>query len=603
MGASESLFDGVSGLANHQTWMNVIGNNIANVNTAGFKDQDFNFADIISQTLRGASSAVAGGPGGTDANQVGLGVGSGSITTNEQQGSLQTTNLATDFAIQGDGLFIVSDGNATHYTRDGNFIVDGFGNINQASTGFHLQGYGLKQTGNTVAIDTTKIVNLTVPQQINPAQQTSVTDLIGNLQSSATVPQTQSVGVYDSLGQLHNVVLTFTPPASPNADWTVSATSADLAPGAAINVSGGNVNGTGALHFNQLGQLDGTITPMFLTFTDATNVNPANAAPPEPWLIPGTSTLTNAVQAAVQLNLSDPAVGSVTSFSSSTALQTQAVPNTAPLLGTQNNNRDTITGNLQSTAAAGAITTLTFTAADSNGYTHNFVIAETATSGQSWTATVASVDGAAVAAGPPTITITASGGGAATTTLAAGGSVTAGGLLTVNIGANYFGSLATNNPNDGNTAQTITLDLTKVTNTAINSGLIPQSTGSAGNSAGSLKDFNVDQTGVIHGVYTNGFTQTIGQILLANFENPAGLLKVGTDDVDVSANSGVVNVGTPGSGRFGTIAEGSIETSNVDLASEFSNMILAERGFQANSRIITTSDQMLQDVVSLKATP
>ncbi|MHB8618628.1 MAG: flagellar hook-basal body complex protein, partial [Chloroflexota bacterium] len=231
MGGSGALFDGVSGLNNHQTWMNVIGNNIANVNTTGFKDQQYNFSDVIYQTLRGASSAVSGGAGGTNFQQMGLGTQAGSILTNEQQGSLQTTNLPTDFAIQGDGFFIVNDGVSNHYTRDSNFIVDGFGNINSAATGNHLQGYGLKQVGNTVTIDTSKAVNLTVPQQTNPATQTNVLDLVGNLQSSTTASQTQSIGVYDSLGQLHNVVLSFAPSGKADGNWTVSATGADLSAG------------------------------------------------------------------------------------------------------------------------------------------------------------------------------------------------------------------------------------------------------------------------------------------------------------------------------------------------------------------------------------
>src|SRR5581483_3557112 len=143
MGASESLFDGVSGLSNHQTWMNVIGNNIANVNTAGFKSQEFNFVDQLNEVLKAANAPTLGGAGGTNFAQNGIGTMLGSITSNQQQGSLQTTNIPTDFAIQGDGFFIVNDGSANHYTRDANFIVDGFGNINMAATGFHLQGYGL----------------------------------------------------------------------------------------------------------------------------------------------------------------------------------------------------------------------------------------------------------------------------------------------------------------------------------------------------------------------------------------------------------------------------------------------------------------------------
>src|SRR5579883_1625267 len=594
MGASESLFDGVSGLAGHQTWMNVIGNNIANVNTVGYKDQNFNFADEFSQTIRGATSSIINGPGGTDAVQIGLGTQTASITSNQAQGSLQTTNVSTDFAIEGDGYFMVSDGNATHYTRDGSYIVDGFGNINQASTGFHLQGYGLKQSGDTVAIDTSKVVNLTVPQQVNPAQQTNILDLFGNLQSNTTTPQTQSVGVYDSLGQLHNVVITFTPPAVAGGDWTTTATSADLASGATITVSGGNdpAGGAGNLHFNALGQLDGTVTPLTLTFSDPTAL--AGTKPPEPWYIPGTTTSTNANQAAVQLNLNDTAVGTLTAFASPSSLQTQAVANTTPLLGTQSVSTSKLSGNFQNGAANGSTTTLTFNAADSNGYTHTFTVTFTSSAlGLTWTPTAAvSVDGSTAS----NVTITT------TPITYAGGAITGGAAQTIIIPANAFQSPTTAGypTTDSNAAQTFTLNFSNVTNTTLQSGLVPPATGSAGNSAGSLKDFTVDQNGVLHGVYTNGFTQTIGQILLATFENPGGLTRLGSSDLDTSANSGVVNVGTAGSGRFGTIAEGNIETSNVDLATEFSNMILAERGFQANSRIITTSDSMLEQVVNLK---
>jgi flagellar hook protein FlgE len=605
MGASASMFDGVAGLSNHQQWMNIIGNNIANVNTAGFKDDLFNFADVISQTIRGASASIPGGPGGTDALQAGLGVGAGSVIGNQQQGSLQTTNVSTDFAIQGEGFFIVSDGVSNHYTRDANFIVDGFGNINMAATGLHLQGYGLKQVGNNVAIDSSKIVNLSVPQQINPAQQTNVLDMFGNLQSSTTTPQTQSIGVYDSLGQLHNVVLTFTPPTAAGGDWTVAATSNDLnaAAGWQINVTGGNATnqpvappaGSAGLHFNSLGQLDGVPTGLDLVFSNGAAVA---GSPSTPWLIPGTTVATNAVQADVQVNTSDTNVGSLTSFASPTALQTQAVPNTTPLVGTQS---ATVVKLAQGSSLDDNVSPVNFDVnyADSNGLTHSMVLTATNGGAAQWTLSIASVDGDAALAGE---TITTAGGATVTLTTVAPGPppvVTPGANLvqTIDIPANAYGT---------NTHQTFDIDFTNVASTANAaalsnaSGVIVPSTASSGNSAGALKDFSVDKNGVLHGVYTNGFTQTIGQILLANVENPGGLVKEGNNVLQISANSGVVNVGTPGAGRFGTIAEGNIETSNVDLATEFSNMILAERGFQANSRIITTSDQMLQEVVDLK---
>jgi len=319
--------------------------------------------------------------------------------------------------------------------------------------------------------------------------------------------------------------------------------------------------------------------------------------PPEPWVIPNTTTNTNAIQAAVQLNLNDLAVGSVTSFASPTALATQAVPNTAALLGTNNNTTDHIAGNLTSASSVFTTTTtsLTFTGADSNGFIHTFVITmgAAAAGGQTWAPganTSITVDGA-VNANVTVSTNVISWNAAGVTTATETVYISAGAFSTTGLGYD---------PNDVNALETFTIDFAKVTNTALNAGLIPESTGSAGNSAGSLKAFNVDARGIVHGVYTNGFTQMIGQILLATFENPGGLQKEGMNNLQVSANSGVVNIGTPGSGRFGTIAEGNVETSNVDLAFEFSNMILAERGFQANSRIITTSDQMLEEVVNLK---
>ena len=209
---------------------------------------------------------------------------------------------------------------------------------------------------------------------------------------------------------------------------------------------------------------------------------------------------------------------------------------------------------------------------------------------------------ATTVAGPTVGSATLPGGGSIFANVVyTGGSVTNPGSLTS--GSPQTFSVAANAFDDGNTAQTITLDFSKITNSSNATGLIGPLAGTAGNSAGSLKDFTVDQTGVIHGVYTNGFTQTIGQILLASFENPSGLQREGSNLLQISADSGVVNVGTAGSGKLGTIASGNIETSNVDLAAEFSNMILAERGFQANSKMVTTADTMLSDLLQLKQTP
>ncbi len=117
---------------------------------------------------------------------------------------------------------------------------------------------------------------------------------------------------------------------------------------------------------------------------------------------------------------------------------------------------------------------------------------------------------------------------------------------------------------------------------------------------GTLESYSIDRTGLITGSFTNGSTRALGQIALAGFTNPAGLTKVGNNLLTESPNSGVPRLGIPGTGGLGKVTAGFIEASNVDLANEFANMIVAQRGFQANSRVITASDEVLQELVSMK---
>jgi flagellar hook protein FlgE len=157
-------------------------------------------------------------------------------------------------------------------------------------------------------------------------------------------------------------------------------------------------------------------------------------------------------------------------------------------------------------------------------------------------------------------------------------------------------------PNSGAADVTVSLDL----GTSVNG--LSQFAGSStavmrdqdGFTNGTLQSFSIDATGTIVGSFTNGTTQPLGQVLLADFNNPAGLIRAGDNMYSVSPNSGSPVIGTAGEGSTSSIASGALEMSNVDLAQEFTNMIVAQRGFQANGRVITTSDQMLQDLVDLK---
>ncbi len=121
-----------------------------------------------------------------------------------------------------------------------------------------------------------------------------------------------------------------------------------------------------------------------------------------------------------------------------------------------------------------------------------------------------------------------------------------------------------------------------------------------GSAAGSLQSFSIGQDGLVTGSYSNGLTRSLGQLALASFTNPEGLEKRGGSTFGATAASGAVNIGQAGQGGRGLLSSGTLEMSNVDLSTEFTNLILAQRGFQANSRVVTTSDEMLQEVVNLK---
>jgi flagellar hook protein FlgE len=243
-----SLFAGVSGLKNHQVRMDVIGNNVANVNTLAFKSGRVTFQESFAQTLQGASSP-GGGVGGTNAKQVGLGAQLGSIDTLFTQGNVETTGLSTDLAIQGDSFFVVSNGARQSYTRAGNFQLDADGRLVSPSNGFVLQG---RMAANGVLLDRVTDIQLPFGQKA-PARPSATATLGGNLDSGAaagTVAQS-SIVVYDSLGAKHDLSITFTKSAAPNRwDWAVDTST--LTPAEAASLSGG----TGTLAFASDGVLD-----------------------------------------------------------------------------------------------------------------------------------------------------------------------------------------------------------------------------------------------------------------------------------------------------------------------------------------------------------
>jgi flagellar hook protein FlgE len=417
------MFAAVSGLQAHQTFMDVVGNNIANVNTTGFKAGTVEFEDLLSQTMSGAGAPASALAGGTNPAQVGLGVRLAGIGTNFSQGAAQSTGRSTDFAIQGDGFFVVRQGGIQAYTRNGSFSLDGLGQLVTGDGGL-VQGWQADPQGNVNTNASTGPVKIPVGQTISPVTTGNI-NIGGNLPADSATGTTIDVSIdaNNSLGASIPLRMEFTKVADTagSVNWTV--TTYDSA-----NVA---IGGPTAVKFDTAGNLT---TP---------NV-----------------TLTQA-----QLN---------------------AIPGTA------------------GTWAAG-------------GATLNF------------------------------------------------GNASAADRLT---GAATLNSVAA-----------LSQD---------------------GSSIGSLVSFSIGQDGLISGVFSNGRTQALGQIALATFADPAGLLKQGGSLFTTSANSGVAQIGVAGIGGRGTLTGSTLEGSNVDLGQEFTNMIIAQRGFEANAKVITTSDELLQDLVNLK---
>ena len=276
-----SMFAAISGLRGHQIMMDVIGNNIANVNTVGFKSGRVNFQDILSQTLHGAT-APSGGLGSIDPAQIGLGMTVAGIDVLQTQGNLQSTGKTTDMAIQGDGFFIESDGAGTYYTRDGAFDIALDGSLANPASGLKVQGWQANASG---GIDITQpITNIVIPiGQRTTALATSNVTLSGNLDAGATaavagppaVPATTvptTMTVFDSLGVAHSVKITYTKTGSDTWSWLATKDPADagltITPAAGVN--------QGTLTFTTGGVFSASTGTLAFTFNDgAANTTPA----------------------------------------------------------------------------------------------------------------------------------------------------------------------------------------------------------------------------------------------------------------------------------------------------------------------------------------
>lgn len=264
-----SMFSGVSGLRIHQTMMDIIGNNIANINTVGYKTSNLTFQSMLSQTLKGASTPT-NNTGGSNPIQVGLGAQMGSVDSNFAQGNLQSTGKVTDMAIQGDGFFILKSNDGVFYTRAGNFTFDASGNLVNPADGMIVQGWIADNSGNINTSNSVGNIKVPVDQIIEPTATTAIT-YNGNLPADAVTGDSYvtSIDVIDSQGNIHTLTVGFTKAAAPanTWNWAVSGPSGATGSGTITFDTNGILNATtgGPITYSPSGAAAMSITPNFGT--------------------------------------------------------------------------------------------------------------------------------------------------------------------------------------------------------------------------------------------------------------------------------------------------------------------------------------------------
>ena len=486
-----SLYSGVAGLKTHQTKMDVIGNNIANVNTVGFKSSSVNFSDVLYQTTQSASGANSTtGVTGTNAKQIGLGTKVASITTSvSNTGGSQSTDCSLDCMIEGDAFFVVNYGGSNYFTKAGSFFVDGSGTLCTAA-GASVMGWGVDSNGTDIVRDAVKpLTVMSAENRSSAPEATKNTYLTGNVDStdkqlSSDNGVAMQVQFYDSLGNSYSL---------------------KLALKQAVDTTN-NVAIDGQYTIVPTDILDEDGKSIFYTVDDV-----------------GIKTLVNeSATTPIKFKIGE-----------------------QEYEATVDNNELKITG-------------------DENSLVFNTSTGSFKNVGQDPAADPTS-DSVKFTLGDTT---------------------------------------AVDSP-----FKEIDIDFSTLTQYAGNGkcnleGQRGKKDGSgvgAGRTMGEMTGLSIDNQGKIYGSYDNGTSKLLGQIAVTTFANATGLESIGNSMFATTQNSGDFDgIGKDITEAGGKINTSVLEMSNVDLSSEFTNMITTQRGFQANSRIITTSDTMLEELINLK---
>jgi len=543
---SYALLAGVSGLRAHQRMIDVAGNNLANLSTAGFKCSRAIFADLLSQTLQEATQPSTD-VGGTNPQQIGSGVRIGSVDRNISQGSLLSTGRPLDLAIEGNGLFLLNDGSKNVYTRVGAFSVDADNYLVDPATGYRVQRIGTE--GEVDGFQQPTDTGIRIPYDMALAgRMTENVMFTGNLSADAGAPSTANLrsGTVYTAGNSTAVGSTL---------LTDFNETSGLADGDTIDIAGTDRDGN----------------PVSATFT----------------ITAATSTLQDLLD-----DISTAFPGSTAFVSNGEIYLRDDSPGfsrTDVTLDYTGAGSFELSNYFQYVTAGGEATkTAGIEIVDSQGVKHmmsaTFVRQDNVVN--QWDLVINSVTGDVDLIKRRINDIA------------------------FNQDGSFAGLVGSGQPQfeiyyDGNAAapQVLQIDLGTVGEyngiTQFGGTSTAAATDQDGYESGNLASLSVNQEGVIVGVFSNGILRDIASMAVATFRNPAGLAAVGANYFISSPNSGEAVVSRALSGGSGSIRGGSLENSNVDMANEFVDLIRAQRGFQANARTITVSDEMLRELANL----
>lgn len=528
MGLGGALYAGVTGIRSHQSWLDVIGNNLSNINTYGYKSSRLLFSDLISQDK---------GSGGVNPMQIGMGVKIGSISSIFSQGTLEATNNEFDFAIQGDGFFVLNGGNKNFFSRVGTFATDASNQLVDSTSGYQI----LDSSGKTITIPYGSSVSAT---------KTSSMTLTGTLESTPSSSSGEVLLLSSALTYSSGTTAVGTTKLN---DLDTNTT--DYTAGDKITISYTKPDGTS-------GSIDYTYV--------------ANATVDD-------------LLAYINVNAFGDSTGTADDGSAFASLSSSGkiivASNTAGEddLSLSISDSTVATGTWTNYSLKASTYTTSTTIYDAQGTGHNVTLSFIKKNDGEWDmrASMASADG----------TIT-------TDTISSiifndDGSLKSSGDTTLTF---KFDGITT--------SQTVKFKLGTFGKT---DGIYQSGKGSSvtaseqdGSESGSFSSFSVDTDGTMYALYSNGTSSRIAQLQLATFGNVQGLRRSGDNLYEQTDSSGEPLYTTGGTGSAGDIYNGYLEASNVDMTSELTSLIMAQRGFQLNSRVISTADEVLAEAVNLK---